>query len=327
MDRRWFLSCLGVALARPRGAAAETAAPPSVGLLCSESPDLWKARIEAFRAGLAEAGYTEGRNVRFSYRWAYGMNDRLAGMAEDLVREGVSVIVVLGNTTSARAAQRATAQIPIVVRAAVDPVSIGLVASASRPGGNLTGWTTLGSQIAPKQLELLREIVSPGATIGILVNPTNPLLADRQARDIPEAARALGFAPMTVTASADADVAPAFARLAAAGAKGLIIGADTFFNSRNELIAARARDAGLAAVSAYRDFALAGGLLSYGGSVVEASRGVGAYVGRILGGERPGDLPIQQIKKLDLVVNLRTAQHLGVKIPLPVLARADEILE
>ncbi|ACA19615.1 conserved hypothetical protein [Methylobacterium sp. 4-46] len=327
MDRRRFLSGLGLALVRPRGAAAQPAPLPALGLLCSESPELWTSRVDAFRAGLAEAGYVEGRDVRFSYRWARGRNDRLDGMAEDLVREGVAVIVVLGNTTSALAAKRATERIPIVVRMAVDPASIGLVQSTSRPGGNLTGWTTLGAQIGPKQLELLRELIPPGVVVAVLVNPTNPILADRQAREVPEAARALGFEPLVVTASGDADIAAAFARLSGAGARGLILGADTFFNSRNDLIAAQARDAAVAAISAYREFALAGGLMSYGGSVAEASRRVGAYVGRILGGEQPGDLPVQQIKKLDLVLNLRTAQHLAIKIPLPVLARADEILE
>jgi putative ABC transport system substrate-binding protein len=202
-----------------------------------------------------------------------------------------------------------------------------LVNNLGRPGGNLTGWTTLGAQMGPKQLELMREIVPSGSVVGLLVNPTNPLLAKPMATDVPPAARALGFDPRVIEASTEAGIEAAFATLATAGAKALVIGADTFFNSRNEQVVALCMRHRIASVSAYREHAAAGGLMSYGGSIAEASRQVGIYAGRILSGEKPSDLPVQEVTKLDLVMNLKTAGALGLKLPAFLLARADEVIE
>ena len=327
MRRRAFLVGIGVGLGWPLVARAQQQAMPVIGFLGSETPEQWKERIEAFRAGIAETGFIEGRTIAIEYLWAEGRNNRLAAMAEEFVRRNVSLIAVLGSTASAVAAKNATSSIPIVVRVAVDPSTIGLVSSMSRPGGNLTGWTTLGAQIGPKQLELMREILPQGSVVGVLTNPTNPLLADRLVVEVPEAARRVGFQPHVVRASTDADLDAAFAALGAMGARGLVIGADTFFNSRNDRLAQLAQRHRLVAVSAYREFATAGGLMSYGGSVKEASRQVGIYAGRLLKGERPGDLPIQQVSKLDLTVNMKSASEIGVNIPVALLARAEEVIE
>ncbi|MHB2167602.1 ABC transporter substrate-binding protein [Alsobacter sp. R-9] len=309
------------------GATAQAQGVPVIGFLGSETPEQWKARIDAFTAGLREMGFAEGRNVRIEYRWAGGRNERLAGLAAELVRSGVTIIVVLGNTTSAIEARKATSTIPIVVRTAVDPASIGLVETLGRPGGNLTGWTTLGAQMGPKQLELLRDVLPAGAVVGVLVNPTNPLLADLVSREVPVAAAALGLEALVLRANSDAGLDSAFAELSARGGKALIIGADTFFNSRNDRIATLALQNKVIAVSAYREFTHAGGLMSYGGSVAEASRRVGEYVGRILKGEKPGELPVQQVAKLELILNLKTAALLGLSLPVSLVGRADEVIE
>lgn len=327
MRRRTFLAGLGLSLGSPLNARAQSQAMPVIGFLGSENPEQWHERIKAFRVGLAETGFIEGRTVAIEYLWAEGRNSRLTGMAEEFVRRNVSLIAVLGSTASAVAAKNATSTIPIVVRVAVDPSTIGLVSSVSRPGGNLTGWTTLGAQIGPKQLELMREILPQGSVVGVLANPTNPLLADRLVVEVPDAARGVGFAPLVVRASTDMELDAAFAELGAKGARGLIIGADTFFNSRNDRLAQLAQRHRIVAVSAYREFAVAGGMMSYGGSVNEASRQVGIYAGRLLKGERPGDLPIQQVSKLDLVVNMKSATEMGVTIPVSLLARAEEMIE
>lgn len=324
MERRAFLAgSLAVLVAT----AARAQGVPVIGFLGSETPEQWRDRIAAFTAGLSEAGFADGQNIRMAWRWAEGRNDRLATLAGELVQSGASVIVVLGNTRSAVQAQKATKTVPIVVRLAVDPTTIGLVETLGRPGGNLTGWTTLGAQMGAKQLELLKDILPAGSLVGILVNPTNPLLAERQSVDVPAAAQALGFRSVVLTANSDRELEDAVASLAGRGGRCLVIGADTFFNSRNEQMAALALRHRLVAVSAYREFALAGGLMSYGGSVAEASRRVGEYVGRILKGEKAGDLPVQQVSKLELVVNLRTAAALGLSLPTSLVGRADDVID
>lgn len=324
MKRRDLLVAAATLLL-PRAAGAQGV--PVIGFLGSETPEQWRDRISAFTAGLAEAGFADGQNVRIAWRWAQGKNDRLSTLAAELVQAGSTVIVVLGNTRSAVEAQKATTAIPIVVRLAVDPTSIGLVQSLGRPGGNLTGWTTLGGQMGPKQLELLRDILPQGSTVGVLINPTNPLLADRQAIEVPAAARAMGFGAEVLRATSDPELDTAIGQFAARGGKCLIVGADTFFNSRNERMAELALRNRLVAVSAYREFALAGGLMSYGGSVAEASRRVGEYVGRILKGEKAGDLPVQQVSKLELIVNLKTAAALGLTLPTSLVGRADDVID
>ncbi|WP_460448519.1 ABC transporter substrate-binding protein [Alsobacter sp. SYSU BS001988] len=318
-----ILSLLVAAVASP----ARAQGLPVVGFLGSESPEAWKSRTDAFLAGLADAGVPEGLRVTIQYRWAHGNNARLESLAKELIAAKVDVLVTLGNTQSAVIAKRVAGTTPVVVRLAGDPAALGLVESLGRPGGNVTGWTTLGGEIGPKQLELMREVLPIGAVVGILVNPTNPLLADRQSVAVPEAARHHGFVPKLVRASTDAEITAAFAELAGAGARGLLIGADTFFNSRNDKIAAASNANRLVSVSAYREFAVAGGLISYGGSVPAASREVGRTVARILRGEKPADVPFQQITTLELVVNQRTAQAIGLNLPLSLIARADEILE
>jgi putative ABC transport system substrate-binding protein len=265
--------------------------------------------------------------VRIEYRWSGSRNDQLPALAADLVRQQVAVIVTLGNTASTLAAKAATTSIPIVFRIAANPVEAGLVASLAHPGGNLTGATTLGVEAGPKQLELLCELIPAATVVGLLVNPTNPSLAETQSRDLQTAARTLGLDLHVLRASIEGDFDSAFATLVRLHAGGLVIGADTFFNSRSELLAALATRHAIPAISPYRDFAAAGGLMSYGGGVVAGSRQAGVYTGRILNGERPADLPVQQSTKVDLIINLKTAKTLGLKVPLTLQVAADEVIE
>jgi putative ABC transport system substrate-binding protein len=300
---------------------------PVIGILGSAVPQQWTARLRAFREGLGEMGYVEGRNVVMEYRWAEGHNERLPALAADLVALKPAVIVVLGNTHSAVAAKGATDTIPIVFRVAVDPVEFGLVDRMNQPGGNLTGVTTLGVSVGPKQLELFHELLPSTTTLAALVNPSNPGLTAILARDLPAAAQRLRLHLHLLSASADDELEQVFARLKELQAGGLVIGADTFFNSRNERIATLALQHAIPTVSPYREFVEAGGLMSYGGSIADASRLAGAYTGRILKGERPGDLPVLQATKFEFLINLKTATALGVTIPLILQAQADEVIE
>ena len=328
MKRREFITMIGGAAAVwPIMARAQQAAMPVIGLLGSASPDFMADRLRAFRQGLSETGFDEGRNVRIEYRWSGSRNDQLPVLAADLVRQQVAVIVTLGNTASTLAAKAATASIPIVFRVAANPVEAGIVASLAHPGGNLTGVTTLGVEAGPKQLELLFELIPTATVVGLLVNPTNPTLAETQSRDLQTAARTLGLDLHVLRASIEGDFDSAFATLVRLRAGGLVIGADTFFNSRSELLAALATRHAIPTISPYRDFAAAGGLMSYGGGVVAASRQAGVYTGRILKGERPADLPVQQSTKVDLIINVKTAKILGLKIPLTLQVAADEVIE
>ena len=327
MLRRRFVSILGgVSIALPFGRAAR-ADTPVIGFLGSASAGQWSDRLRAFHVGLAETGYTEGRNVAVAYRWADGRNDRLPALAAELVALPSSVIAVLGNTQSAVVAKAATSTIPIVFRIAADPVEIGLVASLARPGGNLTGVTTLGVEVGPKQIELLHELVPKASPLGLLVNPTNLALAPLLSKQIPDAARAIGRQIHVVAASTDRELAPAFDRLVALRVGGLIIGVDAFFNSRNETLADLALRNRIPTIAPYREFAIAGGLLSYGGSIAAASSPAGNYVGQILHGKKPGELPVQQTASVELFVNLKTAKALGLIFPAWLLGRADEVIE
>lgn len=323
MKRRDLL--LGLAAAAwPITARADR---PVIGFLGNASPEQWAARLAAFRDGLAEAGFTEGKNVSIEYRWADGRNDRLPALAEELVARRVSVIVVLGNTASAMAAKNATATIPVVFRVAGNPADLGLVANLGRPGANVTGVTTLGVEVGPKQLELMHEAVPARHVGALLVNPTNPLLADAQSRSLPDAAHSLGLELHVLRASADGDFAPVFGQAHELNAGWMVIGADAFFNTRNEELAALALRFGVPTISPYHEFAAAGGLMSYGGSIADASHQAGLYTGRVLKGEKPADLPVQQAAKLELVINQKTARALGVNFPPAFLARADEVIE
>ena len=299
---------------------------PVIGLLGSASPDLWTDRLRAFRRGLSETGYVEGRNVAIEYRWAEGQNDRLPALAADLVHRKVAVISVLGGTVGALAAKAATTTIPIVLFSAGDPVMMGLVASLNRPGGNITGVSDLSAQLGPKRLELLHELVPTATTIALLVNPTNPL-AESQSKELQGAARALGLELHILHASSEREFDTVFATVAQLRAPALVISVDGFFTNRMEQLAALTVRHSVPTIYANREFAAAGGLISYGGSRADAYRLVGIYTGRVLKGEKPADLPVQQATKVELFINLKIAKALGLSVPLPLLGRADEVIE
>ena len=327
MDRRTFIS--GVAggfLATARMAHAQQPALPVIGFLGSESPALFTSPLRMFRQGLSETGYVEGQNVAIEYRWAGGQNDRLPALAADLVRRQVSVIAAPGTTPAALAAKAATTTIPIVFFTAGDPVALGLVASLNRPGANLTGATSLGGELAPKRLELLHQLIPTATVMAVLVNPSNPALAESTARELQEAARRLGLRLHILYASSERDFEPVFAALVQLRATALVIAIDSFFTGRREQLGALALRHGIPAIYQYRDFAAAGGVMSYGGNL-EPYRLVGLYTGRILKGEKPADLPVQQITRVELIINLKTAKALGLSAPPRLLALADEVIE
>jgi putative ABC transport system substrate-binding protein len=328
MNRRTVISMLGgSAIGWSIAARAQQPTTPVIGILGSSSPERYADRMRTFRLGLGESGFVEGRNVAIEYRWAEGRNDRLPGLAAELVRQQVTMIATLGSTASALAAKAATATIPIVFRIAADPVQVGLVASLARPGGNLTGVTTLGVEVGPKQLALLHELVPTAGVIALLINPTNPALAATQSKELPAAARSLGLQLHVLTASTDSDIDTVFATLAQLRANGLVIGADAFFNSRSERMAELAARYAIPTIAPYREFTAAGGLMSYGGSITESSRQAGVFAGRILKGEKPADLPVMQSTRVDLIINLKTAKALNLTVPLTLQASADEVIE
>ncbi|MEA2881331.1 MAG: hypothetical protein QOH32_550 [Bradyrhizobium sp.] len=306
---------------------AQQTAVPVIGFLGSETAAGWTDRLVAFRQGLNEAGYAEDRNIKIEYRWADGHNERLPELAADLVRQRVTVIVVLGGTASVLAAKAATSTIPIVFRMATDPVEAGLVASFNRPGGNVTGLTTMGADLGSKQLEILHELVPAVQVMALLINPTNPSIAQVQLRDVPAAALKLGLQLHLLNASTEHDFDPVFSTLKKLGAGGLVIGADTFLNARSEHLASLAVRNSIPTISPYRQFTKAGGLMSYGANINAASRQTATYVGRILNGEKPADLPILQPILYELTINARSGKALGLSIPPMLLARADEVIE
>jgi putative ABC transport system substrate-binding protein len=326
MKRREFIALLGGAAAWPLSARAEPAMP-TIGYIGSGTPELFADRLDAFRQGLAAAGYEEGRNVRIEFRWAEGRNHRFPALAADLVSRQVALIAAPGSTPAALAAKEATATIPIVFAIGSDPVSLDLVASLNRPGGNVTGATSLNVEVGPKRLELLQELVPGARIVGLLVNPTNPRLAEAQSRDGEAAARSYGVQIHVLRASSESEFEPDFAALAPLGAGALVIGNDALFISESRRLATLAIRYAMPSIHQSRAFAAAGGLASYGGSVVEAHRNAGVYAGRILKGERPADLPVVQSTKIELTVNLRAAKALGLAVPELLLARADEVIE
>jgi putative ABC transport system substrate-binding protein len=327
MRRREFITLLGGAAATWSLAAhAQQPTLPVVGFLDGDSPDSYVDPLRAFRQGLKETGYVEGQNLAIEYRWAEGHNDRLSAFATDLVRRQVAVIVA-GGTPSVLAAKEATTAIPIVFFVAGDPVELGLVTRLNRPGGNLTGTTSLTLAVASKWLELLHELVPTASAFALLINPTSPALAKIQSRDLQASARNLGLQVHLLEASTDRDFDMAFARLVQLRSRGLIISSDSYFYTRSEQLAALARRYAVPAIFGFREFAMAGGLMSYGASITDAFRSIGVYTGRVLKGEKPADLPVQQATKVELIINLKTAKALGLTVPLPLLGRADEVIE
>jgi putative ABC transport system substrate-binding protein len=328
--RREFVALLGGAavapLAWPLAVRAQQAAMPVIGFLNSSSPDADGDRMRAYRRGLSETGYVDGRNVTIEYLWADDHNDRLSSMAVDLVRQRVNVIVT-GGTPATLAAKAATATIPIVFVLSTDPVEAGLVASLNRPGGNLTGVTGLNVELAPKKLELLHELLPSATILGLLVNPTNAIAAESEARTVQAAARTLGLQLHVLRASTERDFDSAFASLAQLRAGALVIGSDLFFTSRSEQLAALTVRHAVPSIYQFREFAAAGGLMSYGGSITDWGHQAGIHTGRILAGAKPADLPVQQATKVELFINLKTAKALGLTVPPTLLVTANEVIE
>jgi putative ABC transport system substrate-binding protein len=324
MNRREIMALLGGAAVWPVAARAQQPMP-MVGFLNSASA--WESadQVAAFRQGLGETGYFEGRNVLIEFRWAEGHYERLPSMAADLARRGVSVLAAMG-TPSLLPAKTATSTIPIVFRIGVDPVELGLVASMNRPGGNLTGVVSLNVELEPKRLELLREVAPDAKLIGLLLNPTSPN-AETQSRDLQLAAGILGLQLHVLNVSSERDFDQAFATLAQLRAGALIVASDPFFTTRSEQLVALELRYSIPAIHSYRQYAVAGGLMSYGGSLADSYRLPGVYTGRILKGEKAGDLPVQQATKVELIINLKTAKSLGLTVPLALLTRADEVIE
>src|SRR5215831_18810691 len=325
IKRREFITLLGGAAAWPLAARAQQPAMPVIGLLSSVTARQWAPFMAAFLQGLNEVGFVEGQNVAIEQRWAEGQYDRLPAMAADLLQRQVAVIAAL-TTPAAVAAKAATATTPIVFTTIGDPVQIGLVTSLSRPGGNITGVTYLNVEVAPKLLELLHEVIPTATTMAALVNPTNPN-ADTLSKSLQAAARTLGLQLHLVKASTESDIETALVTLAELRVSGLVIPSDVFLITHEERLAAWALRYGKPAIFQPRSAAMAGGLMSYSGSALDVYRQAGVYTGRILMGERPADLPVQQATKLELVINLKTAKALGLTVPPTLLAQADEVIE
>jgi putative tryptophan/tyrosine transport system substrate-binding protein len=325
MNRREFVLLLGGALTAARALGAEQKAMPVIGFLGVASPGRYAPFVAAFLEGLSNTGYVEGQNLAIEYRWAEGHYDRLPALAADLAGRKVDVIVALGGTPPARAAKSATSTIPIVF-ASGEPVAAGLVAGLARPGGNLTGVGILVGELMPKRLELLSELVPQAGVIALLVNPNNPS-AERNIKDMQEAARAKGVQLHILKASVEAEIDAAFDSLVQAQAGALLVGADPFFTSRSEQLVELATRHSVPAIYEWREFVAAGGLISYAPSLTAVNRQVGIYAGKILKGAKPADLPVEQPTRFELVVNLKTANALGLTVPPSILARADEVIE
>jgi len=327
MKRREFMALIGGApLVWPLAARAQQTAIPMIGYLSFGTFENSRDFVAAFHRGLADGGFGEGRNVGIEYRWSEDHNDRLPALAADLVRRDAAVIVAAA-TPASLAAKAATQTIPIVFYIGTDPVGIGLVASLAHPGGNITGVTNLNVELFRKCLELMHSLVPPAATIAVLVNPANIPQTTTERATVEDAARALGAHFTILSAGSPSEIESAFAALVSQPVRALVVSGEIFFLSqRNLLVDLSARHA-VPTIYAWREFPIAGGLMSYGSDVTEPYRLLGVYAGRILKGERPADLPVQQATKVELVINLKTAKTLGVNIPLPLLGRADLVIE
>jgi putative tryptophan/tyrosine transport system substrate-binding protein len=326
LRRRDFIILLGGASAAWPLAARAQQAMPVIGILAVATPEANAIRLRAIREGLRTAGYVEGQNVKVEYRWAEAHTGRLRALAAELVSRQVAVIVT-SSTPAALAAKAATGEIPVVFGIAFDPVELGLVASLNRPGGNLTGVTSLNIEVAPKRLELMHELLPSVTSMALLVNPAVPALAEPVSRSSQAAAQALGLQLHAVHASSDRDFDAVFERLIQLRAGALVIGPDNLFTIHKEQLAKLTVRHAIPAISQYREFAAAGGLMSYGTSETEYYRLVGTYAARVLKGDKPADLPVQQSTKVELFLNLKTAKALGITVPLPLSGRADEVFE
>jgi putative ABC transport system substrate-binding protein len=327
MRRRDFITLLsGTAAAWPLTARAQQRAIPVIGFLNGASAVEWSPFVAAFRRGLSENGYVEGQNIAIEFRWAEGHYDRLPMLAADLVRAGVAVIVATGGTTSALAAKRTTTAIPIVFSSGADPVKAGLVANINRPGGNVTGVHLLTTGLEAKRLEILHAVVPNASVIGVLINPNN-VNAEAQSAMVQDAGRTMGQKVLILHASSERDFDSVFATIVQSRIDALIVGADAFFSSqRDKLIALTARYR-IPAIYEWHEFVRAGGLMSYGSDRAEGYHQIGIYAGRVLKGEKPGDLPVVQSTKVEFAINLKTAKALGITVPLALSGRADEVIE
>ena len=327
IGRRQFITLLGgAAAALPLPARAQQPMPV-IGFLDPRSPHTLADQLRAFRQGLKDTGYVEGENVAIEYRWAEDQYDRLPALAAELVRRRVAVIVTNGGSASAFAAKAATTTIPIVFSVGEDPVRLGLVASLARPGGNLTGINLVISELTTKRLGLLRELVPGAARVAVLVNPANTANAETTLRDVEPAARAMGLQIEVLKASTSREIDAAFATFVRERPDALLVGGDPFFRARRVQLANLASHLSIPATYALRDYAEAGGLMSYGSNLTDSYRQVGVYTGRILKGAKPADLPVVQASKFELVINAQTARLLGLTVPPQLLARADDVIE
>jgi putative ABC transport system substrate-binding protein len=325
MNRRALITLLGGAATAWPVAAWGQQAIPVIGFLSTRASGEDPQLLTAIRQGLKEAGYVEGQNVAMEYRFAENQYAQLPTLAADLVRRQVAVIVANGR--AAQVAKEATATIPIAFVAGFDPVEVGLVASMNQPGGNITGVSILDVELGPKRLQLLHELLPTATVIAVLVNPSDPTRADTTSKELQAAAHTLGLQLHVLHASTDRDFDAVFARLVELRAGGLVIGGEPFFNSRSEQLGALTLRHAVPTIYQLRSFAEAGGLVSYGGSLMDAYRLVGVYTGKILKGEKPADLPIQQSTKVEMIINLKTAKLLGLTVPQSLLGRADQVIE
>jgi len=327
MRRREFISLVGGAAAWPLVARAQQTVMPIIGFLGAASPDGYAPYVAAFQQGLKDVGYIEGQNMVIEYRWANGQYSQLSDLGHDLVSRHVAVIFNGGGTPAILAAKAATKTIPIVFSIAGDPIKLGLTSSLNRPDSNLTGVSGLNAELGPKRLELLHELIPTATKMGLLVNANSPAQTEPQTRDLKAAADRLGLELHVLAASTEGDIERAFVTLAELGVNGLVISPDVFFNSRRDQLAALGLKHAIPTIYQYREFAAAGGLMSYGGSLFESFRICGTYVGRILEGDKVAELPVQQIARLELIINLKTARALGLTFPITLLGRADEAIE
>ena len=327
MRRREFIALVSGATATWSFAGlAQQPTMPVVGFINAASPQPYARMLSAFLKGLSETGYVENQNVKIEYQWAQGEIDRLPALVNDLVRREVAVIAATG-TPASLAAKAATTTIPIVFEMGNDPVQLGLVASLNRPGGNITGVAQMATEVAPKRLELLHEMIPKARIIALLVDPNDPVILENTKRGVQAAAQTLGLEVHALNVGSDGDLDAVFPKLIDLQAGGLVISGGQFFNSRSKQLAAKALEYTVPTIFLYVDFAAAGGLMSYGTSITDAYRLAGVYTGRVLKGEKAADLPVQQAIKVELIINLKTAKALGMTVPMSLIGRADEIIE